>query len=358
MLKEVNRNAINQLIDYYQALNSLNGQFGEINVNDTKNTNYDNLIEELITVREFLINKSFDDINTKYKPTEGLFIHKNHYKILEDTVQFYKTNIDELYPIPAEKESKPIDDSSSINNGNDTELTSLLSQMKDNIIADTNDNLVQSCNDLKDQLSTVIEEKLAVFSAQNNIAQDPEAEKATHTDILSGLSDVKESLNKIIDDELNQHVMQSTQDTLAAIKTNHELMRSDIQKYDTLLTDHINKSGEYTLNAIEKEHARFGQKMSSDVNNIVAEITKANAAELATQSELIQTHMKQLEDKSFKWFVIMFCFSVFILFAGSVFSSTWAAEKAFGNAKVFRVATVCAPVKPVSPHKLKHNDND
>lgn len=60
-------------------------------------------------------------------------------------------------------------------------------------------------------------------------------------------------------------------------------MKSDIAKYDALLTEHINKSAVNIAEVIEKEHSRFVQKIASESNAIIAGIVEATANELATK---------------------------------------------------------------------------
>ncbi len=116
-------------------------------------------------------------------------------------------------------------------------------------------------------------------------------------------------------------------------------MKSDIVKYDALLTEHITKSSINMVEAIEKEHARFVQKIASDSNAIIAEISEAVSGEFATQTYLIEDSVKRLDDKLFKQACIVFIAVICALFACSILSSTWAANKAIGNAKVFKVLT-------------------
>jgi hypothetical protein len=118
-------------------------------------------------------------------------------------------------------------------------------------------------------------------------------------------------------------------------------MKSDITKYDALLTEHINKSGIYTVEAIEKEYARFVQKIISDSNAIIAGISETVAGEIAVHTGLIKDSMKKLDDKSFKWACIVFIAGICTLFASSILSSSWAANKALGDAKIFKITAVC-----------------
>ena len=132
-----------------------------------------------------------------------------------------------------------------------------------------------------------------VFNQGNSVVCE-KPDNSANEEILKTLFDIKESINKLIDDDFSRSIVKSTNDTLAALNTNYELMKADINKYDALLTTHITQSSTNATMAIEKEHTRFVQKMSSDVNVIIAGITEANIAELATQATVVQTSMREL----------------------------------------------------------------
>lgn len=315
---------LNDLISYYQGLSNYNHKFPNLNT-----VNYDTLIEQLLAIRQLLINKLTTNINAIYKPTEKLFAIRDHFKILETIVQFYKQNGDIAYPTPEIETSE--ERYALINTG-----------LSDNTITE----LQQSLAEIKNYIAT------NTSAGSSNQAYD---------NIHSQLSGIKESINGLMGGDVSQNVIKSNNALLTVIKTNHELTKADLSRYDSLLTEHINKSNMNIAEAIDKEHARFVHKMSSDVNAIVAEITKANVAELATQRELIQTDMTNIEGNSLKWFFFSFIAGVFLLFACSGFSSIWAANRAISYARIFKITTVCAPDKPViNSHKIKHqvHDND
>lgn len=341
---------INQLISYYQALNNLNITYADINTNDTDNSNYTNLIEQLVAIRERLIKNAVNGINAVYKPIEQLFIYRSHYQILEDTVQFYKQNSTIAYPIPETKASEIIDSNDS-NIDTNTELTQSTGAdaNQTETAQNLNNSLVQSSDDVQTKLAA-IEEKLTIALAQNDSSSHNETEIATRTEILNDLTTIKELLHKIASHEFNQSAIKSTQDALAAIHTNFELMKADLSKYDALLTDHINKSSATALNAMGKEHARFVLEASAEINAIVRGIREANAPDFAVQNDLMQKNAKIYEDKSFKYFCFSFIMSIFAIFSCAILTSHWVAGKVLDNAKVLKISTVCSSA-PVASQK-------
>ena len=106
--------------------------------------------------------------------------------------------------------------------------------------------------------------------------------------------------------------------------------------------------------AIEKEHTRFVQKIASDSNAIIVGVGEAIAGEVAIQTDLIKDSMKRLDDKSFKLACIVFITGICTLFACSVLSSTWAANKALGDAKVVKVIAVHNTNNQITSQKVKH----
>lgn len=104
--------SIELIINYYQDLIAMNERFSAANkLNSTTNVNtsnignnsesdkYKNLINKLTTIRQLIIDKKAADISALHKPAPGLFIDKEHFNILEATIQFYANNPDTDYDI-------------------------------------------------------------------------------------------------------------------------------------------------------------------------------------------------------------------------------------------------------------------
>lgn len=351
MLNEINRHAINDLIEYYQDLNNINLRFNAKNPIESINMDYSSLLEQLITIREFLINKNFDNINAVYRPTKSLFVYKEHYAILEGAVQFFKLNTNENYPIP---ETNIIEDIAN-NNVNQNDSTDIEPSTADTN-SDNNDS--KTDNTLIQQHYDYIKAKLALIEARIDLWPIP----SSNAEVLDKISQVHNSISSIVNQDLFHSVARTSQDTLMLMKTNCELVRSDLNKYDELMTNHITKTAANVTEIIEKEYTRFVHRVSNDINAIVAGITEKNTAELATQTKLVQTNMdkfdNKLDNKFFKWFSSIFFVSAFMLFGNSILSSSWAANKIANNAKLVKLSMTCKPAKPVSQHKSKVKSSD
>ena len=103
------------------------------------------MIEQLIEIRQLLINITFININAVYKPTEKLFINRDHFIILEATIQFFKQNVDGVYPLPEAEESKAEDNNETHAPGNTelymttiAELQQSIAEIKNYLTTDAN----------------------------------------------------------------------------------------------------------------------------------------------------------------------------------------------------------------------------
>lgn len=352
-----NYKEINQLINYYQALVKINHQFTDISILDNATIHYENLVEQLIIIRRLLINKTITNINAVYKPTERLFLNKEHFKVLEATVQFYKQNADVVYPMPELEEPIMID-----NNKTDTaevleshisvitELQQAITVIKNHIATEYNSSLSQAVENMCMQLSS-IEEKLTILSNNGDLLEHKTVDGLVNTEMLGNLSEMRESINRLIDGDSGQAIIKSTNDAIAVLHTNYKLMETDIKKYDSLLTDHINQTSTNITLAIEKEHSRFVQRMSSEVNAIIAGISSAASNEFSIQTDLIKDSMQKLDDQSFKRSCVVFVGVVSAVFACSFLSSAWTVNKVVGNNKLFRIEVTHKSTTPVNSRK-------
>ena len=285
-----NQHNIDHLINYYIGLVELNNKF--IKPSFCKdNYKYEDLVTRMLSIKQLLIKKTLNNINSLYKPTANLFNSNDHFTILEECIMFYRENPDLDYPINI-TESNTV-----VNNQSDT---------------GNNDN-----------------------------------------EIKIQLSDIQESMNKLINDNQNSAIIKSSNDTLAALNTNYELMKADLNKYDNLITHHINQTSQIIVESIEKEHARFAQKIASDSNTIINGITEANVNELEKQTKLIQSSVKDLNDKTFYQSCYLFIWSILLLFACSTLSSTWTATKVLNNVRLIKI--VETPPPKLNIHKKASN---
>lgn len=346
---------IDPLIDFYQELNNLKNKVDNIyspEIKNSSNTNNSNLVEQLIKVRKLLINKSFDDINAIYKPTAGLFLYKEQFTILENTINYYKVNINDDYPITEEGNSLVSNNDTNANNldaNNNLESESTINTSEENFTTDIINNLIQTNINFEAKLA-LITEKLDTLVEQNNSSLIKDI-KTTKTELLTNFSRLNESIDKIINVDSYQALIKTSQDTLSTLKTSHQYIKDDISRYDALLTEHITKTGSNIVDAVEKEHIRFVQKIAAETSAITSEITKANVAELSNQRELVETNMKKQENTLIKWYAIIFFVSSFMIFACSILSSNWAANKVINNAKIFKVSVDCAATIPAKKIK-------
>jgi hypothetical protein len=248
-------------------------------------------VDQLIVIRQVIIDKNMSTINSLYTRTRELFIYAEHFDILEGTVKFYKRNTNVNYDIVEAEQY----------------LINQINNLTTNAFSDTQQaaNYIEQYYDKLNTQLISIDKKLSAFSYNN----------------------IKETLER------------SNNDISATMATNYEQMKSDIKRYDSLLIEHISKTSIYLSEAVEKEHARFVQKIASDSNAIIAGISEAVASEIAIQTDLINNSMKKLDDKLFKWFCGAFVGCIFALFACSILSSTWTANKVIGNARVFKIVT-------------------
>jgi len=290
---------IELLISYYQGLIDINDAFTKLN-SDKENDRYKHLVSQLIIIRQTIMSKDLAGINALYKPIWELFVTNEHFSILEEAIEFYKRNPNVSYNATEAKQyldnhlTKPV-------TVNVTDMQKLIKHIEQGIATSVNTALTQSSSDF------------------------------------------------------NEVIKKSSNDTLAALTTSNALMKSDIIKYDALLTEHISKSAIIFTEVIEKEHARFVQKIASDSNAIIAGISEVNANELAAQTELVKQSMKDFEDKSFKQFCISFILVVGALFACSILSSTWAANKLVSNAIALKKSAASNPHIQATPQKPRHH---
>lgn len=303
-MRNNNQYNIELVINYYQDIIALNDAFTKFD-NRYENNRYKHLVSQLAAVRQSIIDKRIANINGLYKPIQELFINEHHFSILEETIGFYKNNPDANYDV--------VEAEQYLNNYLGSSMPVDLTDMQKVIQYIERDFIVS------------INIALAKVSDEFN----------------TKLTGINNQISQITNDDISEVIAKSSNDILAALPTSRELMKSDIAKYDALLTEHINKSGIYTVDAIEKEHARFVQKIASESNAIIVGISEAVSSEFATQTDLINDSMRKLDDKSFKRSCIVFIGSICALFASSILSSTWAANKALGDAKIFKIAAVC-----------------
>lgn len=102
----------------------------------------------------------------------------------------------------------------------------------------------------------------------------------------------------------------------------------------------LNKTGINITEAIEKEHARFVQRIASDSNAIIAEITDVTANVLSKQTDLVKAIVKEIENKSFKDLSIIFFMSIGFMFTCSILTSNWTANKVVARIKVIKITTI------------------
>lgn len=299
-MNEVNQHNIDCLIDCYTNLIELINKFPNLQFGGDS-YRYEDLVKRLCSIRQLIIDKDLANINVIYKPMLTLFNHKEHFTTLEEAIQFYRQNPSIDYPMPTAS-----DDTINTNNENNQ-------YSNEQVISSINQSFSILTNEIKLQLSEIKE--------------------------LTG--------NKFANDDINRF----SNDILATLTTSRELMKSDIAKYDELLTNHINKSSIYIVEAIEKEHTRFVQRMSSDVNAIIAGISSAASNEFSTQTDLIKDSMKALDDKSFKRSCVVFVGVVSAVFACSFLSAAWTMNKVVGSTKLFRIEVTHKPTTPVNSRK-------
>lgn len=294
--------------DRFSKLNELNT---DTNVGNGENDKYKNLINKLIAIRQLIIDKKAADISTLYKPAPGLFINKEHFTILEAAIQFYKDNPGVDYDIAGAE---------------------------------------QYCNDYAATNNDSVNNEIR-FNEQtaNNIIQ---ALSILGNEIKTQLSEIQEPIKRLANDDICSQITKSSNDTLAALSTNHELMKSDVRKYDTFLTEHISKSGIHVTEIIEKEHARFVQRIASDSNAIIAGISETVAGEVGIQTNLVKDSMKALDDKLFKWACLVFIVGICALFACSILSSSWAANKSLNGIRA--IAATVQHNNPAPIPKKRH----
>lgn len=296
-MRSNNQYNIELLINYYQNVIALNDAFSDLD-NRNENNRYKHLVSQLVVIRQSIIDKSLANINTLYKPIRELFINQEHFSTLEEIIAFYKNNPDANYDIVGAEQY-------------------------------LNNHLASSVPvDLTDM------QKVVKYIEQSIVAPINIALAKVSDDFNAKLTGINNQISQITNDSISELIAKSSNDILASLSTSRELMKSDIAKYDALLTEHITKSGINIAEAIEKEHARFAQKIASDSNAIIAGISEAVSGELATQTDLIKDSMKKLDDKAFKRASFMFIGCVCALFACSLFSSTWAASKVISNLKI------------------------
>lgn len=308
---------IELLISYYKNLITLNDRFTAFNKQHTgtniinsENDKYKNLLDKLIATRQLIIDKEIADIDKLHKPAPGLFTDKEHLNTLEATIQFYKDNPYIDYDTSGAEQY--FNDDAPINN-----------------------NSVDNALKFNEQISNSLNQALSTMG----------------NEIKMQLSDIQEPIKKLVNDDLYIQMAKYSNDTLAVLTTNYELIKSDIKKYDTFLTEHISKSGINVTEAIEKEHIRFAQKIASESNNIIKGVSGNIASEIAKQTDLIKDSMKILDDKTFKQGCILYIASFCALFACSILSSTWAANKVLSSTKIVRVETICKSTTPVNSRK-------
>lgn len=293
------------LIDYYQDLISINSKFSDFDSKD-ENNRYKHLVDQLTAIRQVIIDKNMSNINSLYMPISELFINAAHFGILEEIVEFYKRNTNVNY---------------------------------DTVEAE------QYLN------SHIVKSAPADFT---NVQQVTNYIGQYFDKLNTQLTYISKQLGTLVYDDLKEAIARCNSDISATMATNYEQMKSDIKRYDLLLIEHISKTSTYLTEAIEKEHARFIQRIASDSNAIIAGVSETITGEIAIQIDLIKDSMKKLEDKSFKWFCGAFIGSIFALFACSILSSTWAANKALGDAKVVKVIAVHNTNNQTTSQKVKH----
>ncbi len=310
--------SIELLIGYYQDLITMNDRFTAFNKHNTgintvnsENDRYKNLVIKIIAIRQLIIDKKAADINTLYKPAPGLFINKEHFTTLEAAIQFYKDNLGVDYDIAGAEQY--CNDYAATNND------SVNNEIRFN--EQTANNIIQALSILGDEIKTQ-------------------------------LSEIQEPIKRLVNEDICSQITKSSNDTLAALSTNHELMKSDVRKYDTFLTEHISKSSVHVTEAIEKEHARFVQRMASDSNAIIAGISETVTGEVAIQTNLVKDSMKGLDDKLFKWAGVIFIGAALLLFACSVLSSSWAANKSLNGIRA--IAATVQHNNPAPIPKKRH----
>ncbi len=302
------------LINYYQEVLTINEAFTDLS-NENEINRYKNLVEQLVIIRQTLVDKNLSKIRSLYKPIRSLFTNENHFNLLEEIIEFCRRNPSFNYDVT------------------DAEL-----YLKKNITSKASTGTVDM------QQLTSVKQKVVPPNTISSKIDD---------DLVAKLNEVNQQLQKMTNDEFNEIVIKSSNEVLATLTTNYELMKSDIARYDKLLTEHINKSGINIAEAIEKEHARFVQKIASDSNQIIANVSEAITNEFTTQTNLVADKMKEFDDKAFKRSCLIFFCCVCAIFACSIFSSSWTANKVAGNTKISKVAATCNSNASVVQQKLK-----
>ncbi len=288
------------LINYYQEVLAVNEAFTDLS-DENEINRYKNLVEQLVIIRQALVDKNLSKIRLLYKPIRSLFMNENHFNLLERIIEFCRRNPTFNYNI------------------SDAEL-----YLKENIIS---------------KASTGTTNMQQLISMEQNVVSQNAILSKIDDDLVAKLNEVNQQLHKITNYEFNEIVIKSSNEVLATLTTNYELMKLDIARYDKLLTEHINKSGINIAEAIEKEHARFVQKIASDSNQIIANVSESVASKLTTQTNLVANKMKEFDDKAFKRACIMFFGCVCAIFACSIFSSSWAASKITDGLSITKVTT-------------------
>lgn len=290
-----NANGLNQLINYYQELINVNSQFNDIHDLNRQNANYKNLLNQLIVIRDLLIKRETNSINAVYKPIEKLFNNKEHFILLGTTIDYLKQNPQIDYPVPE-------------NSGNSSINNDYLPPEQE-IISDYNDYNINSATNMSN----------SVIDEQND-------------KLFETLTVMQKSIKELKSNDFSFVITKSTNDMIAAFNTNYELMKSDITRYDAMLTDHINKSSAITAEAVEKEHARFAQKVAAESNAIIAGVIDATTSELAKQTDLIKSWVKEIDNKQLKHVCIVFFMNICFMFGGAILAANWTVSKIFTHA--------------------------
>lgn len=313
-----NHPSLEQIINYYQELITVNAKFTDIHELNDQNANYEELVKQLIIIRDLLIKRDLSNINMFYKPLEKLFNNKGHYRILETIILQFRQN--PLLGYHAE-ESNANNEANELVNAADGDCA----------ITNKNDPIVKLNTKLL-ELENNILNKLNIF--ENKQGCDVLVEQ--NNKILETTIDMQRSIEELNNHDFYSAITRATNDTMATLTTNHELMKTDINRYDAMLTDHINKSGINVTEAIEKEHARFVQKIASDSNAIIAGLIDATANILSKQTELVKASVKEIENKLFKYMSIIFIISIGFIFTCSILTSSWTANKVVAHIKAIK----------------------
>lgn len=315
---------LEQLINYYQELIVVNTKFNDIHELTGQNDNYEELVKQLKSIRDLLIKRDLSNINMFYRPLERLFNNKGHYRILETIILQFRQNSSLEYLVQEE------------NTGN-VESNDLSNVVSDTAIVTSNngDFMVKLDNRINKIEDDVLDRLNSLQDYQNgntNFEQNAE--------IVEILNEVQKSIKLLTSNEFYSTVAKSSNDIMANLTTNYELMKADINRYDAMLTDHINKSGIDIAETIEKEHVRFRQKISSDSNAIIAGIADAIVDELSKQTDLVKASVKEIENKLFKYISIIFVISIGFMFTCSILTSSWTANKVVAHIKAIKITAM------------------